>query len=225
MRKGDERKREILSVAERLFCAKGYEETSIQEIVQLCGTSKGGFYHHFVSKDAVLEALCVQRAQEAAMRTESRLAQRTGDLERINLTLSGCIPFSEEDSAFLAMVMPTLRKPEGRSLRSAYQEAILAQFTPILDRELALAAQNGAILPCSDNLTDVILQLVNTCWIDLIGCLREESAGRAGAILEVLRKYRRCIELLLNAPYGSILLSDLRTLDGIAAGLQTGASV
>ena len=221
MRKGDERKREILSVAERLFCAKGYEETSIQEIVQLCGTSKGGFYLHFVSKDAVLEALCVQRAQEAAARTEERVAQQTGEMERINLTLAGCIPFSEEDAAFLAMLMPTLLKPEGRSLKAAYQEAILTQFMPILDRELALATQNGAILPCSDNLTDVILQLVNRCWIDLITCTQaeRETGGRPAAILDILHKYRRCIELLLNAPYGSIILSDLKSLDGIASTL------
>ena len=33
MRKGDARREELLSTAERLFCAKGYEGTSVQDII------------------------------------------------------------------------------------------------------------------------------------------------------------------------------------------------
>lgn len=46
MRKGDETKREILRAAEQLFCQKGYEAASMQEIVRAAGVSKGGIYHH-----------------------------------------------------------------------------------------------------------------------------------------------------------------------------------
>lgn len=62
MRKGDEKKAEILAVSERLFLTRGYEATSIQDILDVLHTSKGGFYHHFVSKDAVLSTLCTQHA-------------------------------------------------------------------------------------------------------------------------------------------------------------------
>ena len=41
MRKGDETKREILRAAEQLFCQKGYEAASMQEIVRAAGVSKG----------------------------------------------------------------------------------------------------------------------------------------------------------------------------------------
>ena len=51
MRKGDETKREILRAAEQLFCQKGYEAASMQEIVRAAGVSKGGIYHHFASKE------------------------------------------------------------------------------------------------------------------------------------------------------------------------------
>ena len=37
MRKGDETKREILRAAEQLFCQKGYEAASMQEIVRAAG--------------------------------------------------------------------------------------------------------------------------------------------------------------------------------------------
>jgi TetR/AcrR family transcriptional repressor of nem operon len=40
----------ILEAANRLFAAKGYEGTSIDEIMRACGLTRGGFYAHFSSK-------------------------------------------------------------------------------------------------------------------------------------------------------------------------------
>ena len=48
----------ILDVAFRLFMKKGYEHTSIQDIInQLGGLSKGAIYHHFKSKEEILLAV------------------------------------------------------------------------------------------------------------------------------------------------------------------------
>ncbi len=48
----------ILSVAFRLFMEKGYEHTSIQDIIDhLGGLSKGAIYHHFKSKEDILVAV------------------------------------------------------------------------------------------------------------------------------------------------------------------------
>lgn len=45
----------ILDVSQRLFYEKGYEKTSIQDIVnELGGLSKGAIYHHFKSKEDIL---------------------------------------------------------------------------------------------------------------------------------------------------------------------------
>lgn len=65
MRKGDEKRQEMLAVAERLFCTKGYEATSVQDILDVLPCSKGGFYPHFASKEMVLDTLCTQRAERA----------------------------------------------------------------------------------------------------------------------------------------------------------------
>ena len=49
----------ILETAFRLFIEKGYERTSIQDIIdQLGGLSKGAIYHHFKSKEDILTAVC-----------------------------------------------------------------------------------------------------------------------------------------------------------------------
>ena len=48
----------ILDVAQQLFLEKGYENTTIQDIVDELGDlSKGAIYHHFKSKEAILEEL------------------------------------------------------------------------------------------------------------------------------------------------------------------------
>lgn len=47
-------KQRIIETALDLFQAKGYHGVSVDEIVEKAGTSKGGFYHNFKSKDALL---------------------------------------------------------------------------------------------------------------------------------------------------------------------------
>lgn len=48
----------ILEVAERLFLEKGYDNTTIQDIVNgLGGLTKGAIYHHFKSKEEIIDAL------------------------------------------------------------------------------------------------------------------------------------------------------------------------
>lgn len=56
----------ILDVAFRLFMEKGYEHTSIQDIINhLGGLSKGAIYHHFKSKDDILVAVTERMTAES----------------------------------------------------------------------------------------------------------------------------------------------------------------
>jgi AcrR family transcriptional regulator len=48
------RRREILEVAARLICARGYEGASMQQIADACGLTKAGLYHHVESKEHLL---------------------------------------------------------------------------------------------------------------------------------------------------------------------------
>jgi AcrR family transcriptional regulator len=48
----------ILDVSQRLFLEKGYENTTIQDIVDgLDGLTKGAVYHHFKSKEEIMDAV------------------------------------------------------------------------------------------------------------------------------------------------------------------------
>lgn len=56
----------ILDVAYRLFMEKGYEHTSIQDIIDhLGGLSKGAIYHHFKSKEEILVAVTDRMTTES----------------------------------------------------------------------------------------------------------------------------------------------------------------
>lgn len=56
----------ILDTAFRLFMEKGYEHTSIQDIIQhLGGLSKGAIYHHFKSKEDILIAVTERMTAES----------------------------------------------------------------------------------------------------------------------------------------------------------------
>lgn len=54
-------RRRILAAAQKLFSEKGYEHTSVQDIVNELGDlSKGAIYHHFPGKEAIIEELTYQ---------------------------------------------------------------------------------------------------------------------------------------------------------------------
>ena len=50
-------KQTLLDTAVRLFSAVGYAETSLQELVDEAGLTKGAFYHHYKSKEEILRQI------------------------------------------------------------------------------------------------------------------------------------------------------------------------
>ena len=50
----EETEQKIIEKALELFTSKGYESTSVQDIIDATGLSKGAIYHHFDSKESIL---------------------------------------------------------------------------------------------------------------------------------------------------------------------------
>lgn len=59
--------KKILEVATRLFTEKGVEKSSIQDIMNETGLSKGAIYHHFASKEEILLEI-IKQNEEATSR-------------------------------------------------------------------------------------------------------------------------------------------------------------
>jgi AcrR family transcriptional regulator len=69
-----ERKNEILDAAERFFSEKGYDGTSVNDILLAVNIAKGTFYHHFKSKEDVLDTLIERRIQIGLKKAEEIIA-------------------------------------------------------------------------------------------------------------------------------------------------------
>ncbi len=68
----------ILDVARSLFAEHGYDATTIADLLDAAGVSKGALYHHFDSKDAVAETLFAE-VSRAAIISASRRATEVDD--------------------------------------------------------------------------------------------------------------------------------------------------
>ena len=55
MKKGERRKQELLRTAYEMFITKGYENTSVDDIINAAGIAKGTYYYYFETKEAMLE--------------------------------------------------------------------------------------------------------------------------------------------------------------------------
>ncbi|MET7333739.1 TetR/AcrR family transcriptional regulator [Nonomuraea sp. NPDC005650] len=71
----------LLAEATRLFAERGFEGTSVQEIVMAAGVTKGAMYHYFDSKDDLLHEIYA-RVLRMQMERLTRIAAGPGDVRR-----------------------------------------------------------------------------------------------------------------------------------------------
>ncbi len=69
----EDRKKEIVDVAEELFTTKGYSQTTINDILRKIGIAKGTFYYYFKSKEDVMDAI-VERFIEIGVKAAEKIA-------------------------------------------------------------------------------------------------------------------------------------------------------
>jgi len=73
-------KEKIVDAAYELFGSKGYEHTSVAQIIEKAGASKGGFYHHFKSKEEILETITFNYIDMIRVQYEDILADDSMDV-------------------------------------------------------------------------------------------------------------------------------------------------
>lgn len=111
----------ILDTASRLFFQRGYDRTTLQDIIDATKLSKGAIYHHFASKEAILIAVVdrigdFNSAVLAEVRDKPGLtgAEKLRELFRTSMTLSfqgkilHMLPFLIENPKFMALQMQSI---------------------------------------------------------------------------------------------------------------------
>ena len=155
----------IVDTAARLFVEKGYERTSIQDIINnLGGLSKGAIYHHFKSKDEIMNAVA-DKLYAGATEKMNEIVRRkdlTG-LEKLRMVFQASIYSSAQEELFAA-APDMLDNPQLLSLfilNSVQQEAP-AMIQPILEEGIA----DGSI--CTDYPKELseVLMLMGNLWLN-----------------------------------------------------------
>lgn len=73
----------IIEKADALFYEGGFEATSFADIAAAVGISRGNFYHHFKTKDDILDAVIVRRMERTRAMLDGWQAEGEGPRERI----------------------------------------------------------------------------------------------------------------------------------------------
>lgn len=212
MKKGDIKRARIIDTAEQLFFERGYDRTSIQDILDALGMSKGGFYHYFDAKDTVLKEIMARRNADRFDRLSAELqAGRRTPVEKLNLLLSLVNLFQTEDARFSALMVKLCYIDREASIREHCRRILLERLTPLVDEVFDEGLADGSFHSRYPAQTGSLL-LMLACDVDEDAC-EELTAGLDNpdvmiGMIERLGAYREAVEQISGAPYGSINLYD-----------------
>lgn len=222
MRKGDTRREQILAAAETLFYERGYEQTSIQDILTALEFSKGGFYHHFDSKLALLEAICSLRAEESFEVAKAAVAECAGDpIAALNALLERGGIWREDRLDYIGLLLRVAYREDGVLMREKLKQRMMELTLPLMNQIIAEGVRAGMfILPRAGLAGELVLRL-SAQLTDEIAFLLASRPGEdcLPDVLAKLELYRHAVERLLGAPFGSVVLYDLEHMSAVIRGL------
>jgi AcrR family transcriptional regulator len=138
------RRAELIDCAQRLFLTRGYERTTVNDVIAAAGLSKGAFYHHFRSKEDMLEAIADRFAHESLGFTRALQADPAlNALQRLNRLLSLGRDWKREHMAELRAMFTTLLYPENAVLYHRIVGAVSAVLSPALAGIIAQGVADG----------------------------------------------------------------------------------
>ena len=221
MKKGIERRDQIIEAAERLFYEKGYEQTSVQDVLDALSLSKGGFYHYFQSKIELLEAVCRRQSVRDAEEMTAAVARQEGAVARLNTLLRYCGLLRADRMDFALLVLRVGYLGGSLQLRACLREGLMETALPMM-REIILEgmAENVFFTRFPDDIGELILQLFANITDELAMLIASGAPeNQMGDMLTRLETYRCSVETLLGAPFGTITLCDLRLIPEAAAAM------
>ena len=138
MKKGEKRKGELLQIAYRLFLSQGYENTSVDEIIEAAGIAKGTFYYYFQSKEQMLEAVIGMMIEAEAEVARQVLASGMPVPQKIVGIVSSVRPTQEERP-----IEEALNRPENVLMHDKLQRQLLEDILPLLSKAVEEGVRDG----------------------------------------------------------------------------------
>jgi len=197
----------ILAVSARLFLEKGYDRTSMQGIVDALGMSKGAIFHHFRSKEEILDAVLNRHFESA----ERKLLEWLGEMrerepglsarEKIARLFEKTIKSAETSPLILMFIEFQSPRMTMASLRDGMERT-----APMIAGLMREGIEDGSISAESPGECAEVLLLLYNVWCDPVALRCGEEALRRR--LEFVRRAMR------------LLGADVVTCDFIEAYLE-----
>lgn len=127
----EERKNEILDVAEKLFCTKGFDHTSTNDILNEIGIARGTLYYHFKSKEDILDAM-IERLANQIVAKAAIIA--LDDSIPVPKRLTRTILSLNVDNELGDMIMEQVHRPQNALLHQKLENCLLGQVNGLLTR-------------------------------------------------------------------------------------------
>jgi len=212
----DERRSELIAYAQKLFYSKGYESTSVRDIVDEIGVAKGTFYYYFDSKTAVLEAVVDELIAQAQAILQEIVADETLAaipkwIQAFQVVGNWKIEHKDEMIALLRL----LQRDENVLLQHKMWMQVTQVLSPELAKIIAQGVEEGVFetefIQDSAEIALAIAQpLRDTIYDTLLN--PDKYDDPAALAWRKLASVQTALERVLNAPPGSLPIIDEQTL-------------
>jgi AcrR family transcriptional regulator len=210
------RREAFVDAAERLIQAKGYEQTSVSDVLDALDASRGAFYHYFDSKSALLEAV-VDRMVEAATATVAPIVADPNltATEKLHGVFSGIARWKGERTELLMALMRVWLADDNAIVREKLRRGTLVRLTPLLARIVEQGVAEGVFTASSPgDAARVLVALlvgINESALEL-WFARQADIVTIETVERTFTAYAEAFERILGAPSGSIAFVDPATV-------------
>ena len=137
-KKGERRKQELLRIAYQMFIQKGYEETSVDEIIAEAHIAKGTYYYYFPSKEATLEEVINMMISDEVERARAVLAAPIPIPQKLVGVITSLRPEQNESN-----IADTLNQKENIIMHEKISRRIVDEAVPLLTEVVSEGIRQG----------------------------------------------------------------------------------
>jgi len=210
------KRNEILDGAKQLMYTKGYEQMTIQDILDALQVSKGAFYHYFRSKQEVLEAL-IERLQDERDHVLLPIVHdpHLFALEKLQSIFDTLVSWKTVQKTFLLALWRVLYADENALFQRKWRAAALKRVSPLLAHIIREGIEQGVLTATHPEQSGEVILSMMLDLSETLGDLFSSSEldhQVPSRILNTVSAYTEALERVLGVTMGSLQLVDVETL-------------
>ena len=218
------KRNEILDSARRFIYTKGFEQMSIQDILNDLGISKGAFYHYFGSKHALLEALTERTIDEGvALLLPIFEDPSLTAVEKIRHYFSSAAVWKTAQKDYLLGLMQVVYSDDNALFRQKMFSAAMNHLRTWLQPIIEQGIREGDLKPAYPALvSEIIFGLFQNLGDALAGKILPSRSQPLDSqdLVDTMAAFTDAMERILGAPCGSLKFMDDETIRQWALPIQ-----